>query len=211
MHIPDGFLATKIWLPAWAISASGLSICLKKLKTALGDRIVPLMGVTSAFVFAAQMVDFPVFGGTSGHVLGCALSAILLGPYAGALVLSVVLFAQCFLFQDGGVIALGANMLNMVFIGTWGGYLIYSFLLSRLRSVMISSAVAAWFSVVLAAGACAAELAISGTSPFKMTAIAMIGTHAFVGIMEAIVTVFIIGLVLKIRPDLIHYASRVHR
>jgi len=102
MHIPDGFLTTNVWASAWAISAGAVGVCLKKTTQILKDRMVPLMGIMSAFIFAAQMINFPVIGGTSGHLLGGVLAAVLLGPYAGAVVLTCVLIFQCLIFQDGG-------------------------------------------------------------------------------------------------------------
>ena len=121
MHIPDGFLTTNVWASAWAISIGSVGFCLKKTTQILKDRMVPLMGIMSAFIFAAQMINFPVIGGTSGHLLGGVLAAVLLGPYAGAVVLTCVLIFQCLIFQDGGLLALGTNILNMAIIGTLGG------------------------------------------------------------------------------------------
>ena len=122
MHIPDGFLAVSTWLPAWLISIGGMGYCFKKVILVLKDRMVPLMGVMAAFIFAAQMLNFPIAGGTSGHLLGGVLAAVLLGPYAGGIIIAIVLVVQCFIFQDGGVTTLGANILNMSFIGAMGGY-----------------------------------------------------------------------------------------
>lgn len=207
MHIPDGFLTANTWVPAWAISIAGLGFCLKKAALVLKDRMVPLMGVMAAFIFAAQMLNFPVIGGTSGHLLGGALAAILLGPYAGAIVIAVVLIAQCLIFQDGGLTTLGANIFNMSFIGSMGAYAIYSLLrkiLSRNRGIIAGAFIAAWASVVLASGFCAVELALSGTSPLKVALPAMIGLHALIGIGEAIITCLIVGFVIKVRPDLLY-------
>ena len=112
MHIPDGFLTVNTWLPAWIVSLGGLGVCLKKVSAMLKDKMVPLMGVMAAFIFAAQMLNFPVMGGTSGHLLGGVLAAVLLGPYAGAIVIAVVLAVQCLIFQDGGLTSLGANIFD---------------------------------------------------------------------------------------------------
>ena len=207
MHIPDGFLAANTWVPAWLISAGGMSYCLKKTAWLLKDKIVPLMGIIAAFVFAAQMLNFPVMGGTSGHFLGGVLAAVLLGPYAGAVVIAVVLTAQCFIFQDGGVTTLGANIFNMAFVGAVGGYFIYSLIRNITKDnqgIIVASGIAAWFSVVVASSACAVELAISGTSPLGVALPAMAGVHALIGIGEAIITCLVIGFVLKVRPDLIY-------
>lgn len=128
MHLPDGFLTPHIWISAWLASLGGLSYCFRKTALVLKDRMIPLMGVMSAFIFAAQMINFPVAGGTSGHLLGGVLAAVLLGPYAAAVVISVVLMVQCLIFQDGGLTALGANIFNMSFAGAMGGYAIYAFI-----------------------------------------------------------------------------------
>lgn len=207
MHIPDGFLATNTWLSTWLISIGGLGLCLRKTAAILKDKMVPLMGVMSAFIFAAQMLNFPVIGGTSGHLLGGILAAVLLGPYAAAIVIAIVLLVQCVIFQDGGLTALGANILNMSFVGTMGGYLIYKFINKIIKGntgIMVGSAVAAWFSVVMASSFCAIELAISGTVPLKVALPAMVGVHALIGIGEATITCLVVGFVLKTRPDLLY-------
>jgi cobalt/nickel transport system permease protein len=169
--------------------------------------MVPLMGIMSAFIFAAQMINFPVLGGTSGHLFGGVLAAILLGPYAGAVVLTCVLIFQCLVFQDGGLLALGANILNMAVIGTLGGYFIFSVvnqMNSGKKGFLIAAAIAAWFSVVLAASFCALELSISGISPLGVVLPAMAGIHALIGVGEAVVTVAVLSFILKVRPDLIY-------
>ena len=207
MHIPDGFLAANTWIPAWLISAAGIGYCLRKTASILKDRMVPLMGVMAAFIFAAQMLNFPVIGGTSGHLLGGVLAVILLGPTAGALVIAVVLTAQCLIFQDGGLTALGANILNMSFFGAIGGYYIYKPIRKAFRykrGILMGAAVSSWASVVIASSACAVELAISGTSPIKVALPAMVGVHALIGIGEAVITCLVVGFVPKVRPDLIY-------
>lgn len=207
MHIPDGFLAANTWVPAWIISAGGLGICLKKVTAVLKEKMVPLMGVMAAFIFAGQMLNFPVVGGTSGHLLGGALAAVLLGPYAAAIVIAIVLTVQCFIFQDGGLTALGANILNMSFVGAMGGYFVY-ILIRRIcnnkKTILIAAAISAWFSVVAASSLCALELVISGTSPYKIVFPAMLGVHALIGIGEAIITTLVVSFVLKVRPDLVY-------
>lgn len=206
MHIPDGFLEAKVWVPAAAVAAVGLGACAKRLATAHEGRLVPLMGVTAAFIFAAQMLNFPVLGGTSGHLLGGVLAAVILGPAAGALALAVVLAAQCIFFQDGGLTALGANILNMSFIGTVGGWAIYEAMRRALptRAGMLAAvAVASWASVMMASSACALELAWSGTSPLSVALPAMLFVHAFIGVGEALITTLVVGFVLKVNPTLI--------
>lgn len=207
MHIPDGFLSLNTWAPSWLLSIGGMGYCLRRVTKVLQEKMVPLMGVTSAFIFAAQMLNFPIAGGTSGHLLGGVLAAVLLGPFAGAIVITTVLTVQCVVFQDGGLIALGANILNMSIVGTMGGYLIYLSLRRAVggdKGIMAGTAIAAWASEVLAASGVAVELAISGTSPLKIVLPAMAGVHMFLGLGEAIITCSIIGFVLKVRPDLIY-------
>ena len=207
MHIPDGFLATNTWLSTWLISIGGLSFCLRRTAAILKDKMVPLMGVMSAFIFAAQMLNFPVMGGTSGHLLGGVLAAVLLGPYAAAIVIAIVLLVQCVIFQDGGLTALGANIFNMSFVGAMGGYLIYnciSKIVKGNKGILAGSAIAAWFSVVIASSFCAIELAISGTVPLNVVLPAMISVHILIGIGEAIITYLVVGFILKTRPDLLY-------
>ncbi len=193
MHIPDGFLAMNKWIPTWVISAAGIGYSVKVASQKLKERFIPLMGVLSAFIFAAQMLNFPVAGGTSGHLLGGVLAAILLGPFSASIVISVVLVVQCLVFQDGGITALGANILNMSIVGTMVGYLVYKLIRKVIK-----------FSVVIASSVCALELAISGTSPFGIVFPAMIGIHAIIGIGEGIITLLIVSFVLRVRPDLIY-------
>ncbi len=206
MHIPDGFLSTQTWVPAWLLSAGGIGYCLERAKKTMQDRVVPLMGVMAAFIFAAQMVNFPVMGGTSGHLLGGVLAAVLLGPYGGAIVIGCVLAVQCLIFQDGGPTALGANILNMAVIGTMGGYVFYKLIRGRSDGhyrILAATAVASWLSVMLASGACALELAFSGTSPFGIVLPAMLGVHAVIGVGEGAITTLVVGFILKVRPDLL--------
>jgi cobalt/nickel transport system permease protein len=173
----------------------------------MAEKQVPLMGIMAAFVFAAQMLNFPVAGGTSGHFMGAALCAIVLGPWAAVIILSLVLIAQCFIFQDGGLLALGANIFNMALIGGLGSYLIYRTGLKLLgentRSKTIATFSAAWGSVVLASIACAFELAISGTSPLGVVLPAMAGVHAIIGLVEGMITVAALALIRSTRADLL--------
>lgn len=207
MHIPDGFLSAPVWASAWAISVGGISYALNKVKDSLRDKMIPLMGIMAAFIFAAQMLNFPVLGGTSGHLLGGVLAAVLLGPYAGAIVLAVVLIVQCIVFQDGGITALGANIFNMSIVGAVGGYYVYNILrriIAGKKGILLGSALASWLSIVIASAVCASQLALSGTSPLQIVLPAMIIVHAFIGIGEAIITVLVVSFVLKVRPDLIY-------
>lgn len=207
MHIPDGFLSPNTWIPAWLISIVGIGFCLRRAAQILKDKMVPLMGVVSSFIFAAQMLNFPVMGGTSGHLLGGVLAAVLLGPYAGVIALTCVLIVQCLIFQDGGLTTLGANILNMCLAGTLTGYSVYKIIgkiLSNKKGIIIGIALASWLSVIVAASFCAIELAISATSPLKVVLLAMTIVHALIGIGEAIITCLVISFILKVRPDLIY-------
>lgn len=210
MHIPDGFLDTKTWVGLTAVSGAAVAVAAATLKRSAAERQVPLMGVMAAFVFAAQMLNFPVAAGTSGHFMGGVLVAVMLGPLAGILIMTCVLAVQCLVFQDGGVTALGANVLNMGIIGSFSGYYLYrcSFavlnrLVNRRRAFLTAAAAAAWASIVLAAAAAAVELAVSGTVPMKIALPAMAGVHAVIGIGEGIITLLALGFILKVRPDLL--------
>jgi len=207
MHIPDGFLSTETWAAAWVVSAGAVGYSVKRTSRVLKDRTIPLMGVLSAFIFAAQMVNFPVMGGTSGHLLGGVLAAVLLGPYAGATALACVLTFQCLVFQDGGLTALGANIFNMAVAGTMGGYGVYRMIVKTSddkKAIIVGTAVASWFSVVLASVLCALELAASKTAPVGVVLPAMAGVHALIGVGEAVITGAIVATVLKTRPDLLY-------
>lgn len=207
MHIPDGFLNTGTTVAAWAVSAGGLGYAVNRVNRELGERQVPMMGVTAAFIFAAQMLNFTVAGGTSGHLLGGALAAILLGPWPAMLVLTSVLVVQALLFQDGGLLALGVNILNMAVIGVLVGWVTYvglrRLLGEKTWATMVSGFSAAWLSVVIAALACAVELALSGTSPWQVALPAMGLVHMLIGIGEGLITVAVLAFLRVTRPDLL--------
>ena len=207
MHIPDGFLSTEVAVACFVPAAAAVSVGLKRANVELDERRVPLLGVTAAFIFAAQMLNFPVAGGTSGHFLGAALAAILLGPWLACLVLAVVLGVQAFVFADGGITALGANVLNMGVIGA----LLVGGLMSAARRVagrgrtalLAISGAGAWLAVMAGAAVTSIELAISGTVPLSTVLPAMLGVHAAIAIGEAVVTVAAVSAVLATRPDLL--------
>ena len=207
MHIPDVLLGGRAAVATAAIGTAGLGYALRRVDQRHGPRTTSLMGMTAAFVFAAQMVNFPVGPGVTGHLLGGVLSAVLLGPWAGAVVMAAVLIVQCLLFQDGGVTALGANFVNMGLVGAVGGHAIYAPIRRALggrRGVLIGSMVAAWFSVLLAAGAFAIELgAGSGREDFFRILSWMALVHAGIGVGEAIITGLVVRFVLLTRPELI--------
>ena len=207
MHIPDGFVSTGTAAAIWLASAGSVGYAVRRVNQELNERQVPLMGVTAAFIFAAQMMNFAVAGGTSGHLLGGALAAILLGPWAGMLVLTSVLAVQALLFQDGGLLALGANVFNMAVVGVLVGWVVYT-TLRRLLSVwtwamMVSGFAAAWLSVFVASLVAATELAISGTSPWVVALPAMGLVHTLIGIGEGLITVGVLAFLQVARPDLL--------
>jgi cobalt/nickel transport system permease protein len=192
-------------------TAAAVAYGLRRASRELDERRVPLLGVTAAFVFAAQMLNFPVAGGTSGHFLGAALAAILLGPWLACVVMSVVLVTQSFVFADGGVTALGANVLNMGVIGALlvGGLMLAArAVLPRSRGVLLGvSAAGAWLAVMAGATAASLELAISGTVPLGTVLPAMLGVHALIGIGEGVITAAAVSAVLVSRSDLIPAAG----
>jgi cobalt/nickel transport system permease protein len=207
MHIPDGFLSHGINAATFVVSAGACAYGVKRVNRTFGEREVPLMGVTAAFIFAAQMINFPVAGGTSGHFLGAVFSSVLLGPWASLLIMTIVLVVQCLGFADGGLTAIGSNIFNMGVIGALGGYGIFIFLYTLFqksrKGFFAALAISSWFSIMMGASAAAIELAISGTSPLKVALPAMAGIHAIIGIGEAIITTAAVSLILKTRPDLV--------
>ena len=208
MHIPDGFLDTRTWGTLDIVAGGMLWLAIRKINKKIGEKQVPLMGVAAAFIFVAQMLNFPVIGGSSGHFIGGVLAAILLGPFSGILIMTVILAIQCLVFQDGGLTALGANIFNMGIVGSFLGYYIYVGLGkltgNRARSLFLNSFFAGWLSIVLAASFCAIELALSGTVPLKVCLAAMVGVHAFIGIGEGLITFLTLNFIKKIRPDLLN-------
>ncbi|HZJ25195.1 MAG TPA: energy-coupling factor ABC transporter permease [Anaerolineales bacterium] len=208
LHIPDGFLSLVISIICWVITVLTLSIAISRTNESLGEKQVPLMGIMAAFTFAAQMINFPVAGGTSGHLLGGALAAIVLGPWAGMLVMTAVIAVQALLIQDGGLLVMGANILNMGLITAAIGYGLYRGVLGGSRSTKLAVAgVAAWLSVMAGALATALQLWLSGTSNLQTVVLAMLGVHAVIGIGEALITVAALGFILRTRPDLLGEGS----
>ncbi|HKE78924.1 MAG TPA: energy-coupling factor ABC transporter permease [Solirubrobacteraceae bacterium] len=207
MHIPDGFLDPDAAAAAAVVSVGVVGYSLRRAEHELDERRVPLLGVTAAFVFAVQMLNFPVAGGTSGHLLGAALAAILLGPWLACLVMTVVITSQAFVFADGGISALGANVLNMGIVGALGvGYLMVwaRHVLPRTRAGFLAIvAGGSWLAVMVGATATSLELALSGTVPLGTVLPAMLGVHALIGIGEAVITVAAVAAVMVSRPDLL--------
>ncbi len=208
MHIPDNFLSLLISIICWGITVAILAFAVSRTNKSLGERQVPLMGVMAAFIFAAQMINFPVAGGTSGHLLGGALVAILLGPWAGMLVMTAVIAVQGLLFQDGGLIVMGANILNMGLLTSVVGYGLYRSVIGKSQSTRLTVAgLAAWLSVMTGALLASFELWLSGTARINIVVPAMLGVHAVIGIGEALITVAALAFIYRTRPDLLGESS----
>jgi cobalt/nickel transport system permease protein len=208
MHIPDGFLSPPVAVATGIASAAVIAVALNRTRESLGLRQAPIMGLTTAFVFAAQMINFPVAGGTSGHLLGGALASVVLGsPWAATLAMSTVFIIQSVLFADGGITALGANIFNMGLVGIWVGW----WLLQPLQQLLggsrnrlpLAAGIAAALSVVAASICCAIELAISGTVALNIALPAMVGVHILIGIGEGLITGGVLTYLVKVRPDLL--------
>jgi cobalt/nickel transport system permease protein len=206
MHIPDGFLSAGVAIVFWMLAVVFVVISLRRADRQLGERQVPIMGALAACIFAGQMLNFTVAAGTSGHLLGAALAVILLGPWAATVVLTAVVSLQALLFQDGGLVVLGANIVNMAVVGVWVAYATYRSILllagKRSWGIFAAGAVAAWLSIVMAALACAMELALSGTSPASLVIPAMGGIHMLIGIGEALITLGALVFLYAVRRDL---------
>ena len=212
MHVPDGFINAPASLAAGAVAIAGVAVCIRGARQELDDRTAPMAGLVAAFVFAVQMLNFPVAAGTSGHLLGGALAAILVGPYTGALCVSVVLLVQALAFADGGLSALGINIVLMAFVTVivaWAVFTALTRVLPRSKgSVVAASFVAALLSVPASALAFVALYAIGGVTdvPLGEVAAAMVGVHFLIGIGEALITAATVGSVLAVRPDLVYGA-----
>ena len=208
MHIPDGFLSIVISLICWAITVAILAIAISRTNKSLGEKQVPLMGIMAAFIFAAQMLNFPVAGGTSGHLLGGALAGIALGPWAGMLAMTAVIAVQGLLFQDGGLLVMGANILNMGLLTVAVGYGLYRSVAGKSQGTKLAVAgFAAWLSVMTGALATSLQLWLSGTARIDIVVPAMLGVHALIGLGEALITVAALSFILRTRPDLLGEGS----
>lgn len=209
MHAPDGFLNPATAAFTAVISLVIVGLALRQSTEQLQDRAIPLAGITAAFLFAAQMFNFPVAAGTTGHLLGGALAAILLGPSVGVVVVTVVVVVQALVFADGGLTALGYNVLNMAIIPAYGGYAVFRlfrrFLPQNTGGVVGATGLAAWASVVMSAMAFSVEwlFGASAPVPFDDVFTAMVGVHGLIGIGEAVISAMAVGAVLASRPDLV--------
>ncbi|MCA2224603.1 energy-coupling factor ABC transporter permease [Nonomuraea aurantiaca] len=211
MHVPDGFFDAAVSVSAGAVAAAGLAVCLRGARRELDDRTAPMAGLVAAFIFAVQMLNFPVAAGTSGHLLGGALAAILVGPYTGVLCMAVVLLVQCVFFADGGLTALGINITIMgivtVLVG-WGVFRLVARLAKGKGGVTVAAFLAALVSVPSAALVFSALFWVGGTAPIEVSAVAaaMGGVHVLIGIGEGVITALTVGAVLAVRPDLVYGA-----
>jgi cobalt/nickel transport system permease protein len=205
MHIPDGFLTTRIAVSLDVVSGASVLYAARQVKVDIAGRMVPIMGVLAAFVFAAQMLNFPILGGTSGHLIGGSLLAILLGPLAGSLTMTTVVIAQALFLQDGGLVALGANIFNISAVTCFSGYGVFK-LLGGVRSggkrLLIAGFISGWFSMVASAACCALMMGVSGAIPLNIGLTAMLSYHAIVGIIEGMLTAGVLSFLFKVRPDL---------
>lgn len=207
MHIPDGFLSVLVSVILWLVSIAVIAYALKRVGKDLNERMVPMMGVLAAAIFAGQMLNFAVAGGTSGHLMGAAIATILLGPWAAILVMTSVVSIQALIFQDGGLLVLGANIFNMAIVGVAVSYFTYR-TIRRLAGdvrwgIFVAGFLAAWLSVVVASLCVALQLAISGTSPANLAIPTMLGVHALIGIGEGLITVGALAFLYSTRPDLL--------
>ena len=217
MHVPDGFLDAPTSVATGAVAVVGVGVALAKARDELDDRTAPMAGLVAAFVFAGQMINFPVGAGTSGHLLGGALAAVLVGPWTGALCVSVVLLVQSLFFADGGITALGTNITLMALVGTFTGYAVFllvrAVLPRRIQSVPAAAAVGALVSVPVAATVFTVLFAIGGNADIATGKVfaAMVGWHAVIGIGEAVITGLVVSSIVASRPDLVYGARRVVR
>lgn len=217
MHAPDGFLNAGTAVATGAVSLGTVSLAFRQVKDVVKEKQVPLAGIAAAFIFAAQMFNFPVAGGTTGHLLGGALAAILLGPHMGAIVVTIVVVVQALVFADGGLTALGYNVLNMAIVPAYGGYAVFR-LFRRLvpktfTGVVAATGLAGLTSVVLSAMAFSIEWLFGATVPvsFAQVFAAMVSIHFLIGIGEGVISALTVGAVMATRPDLVYGASDLDR
>jgi cobalt/nickel transport system permease protein len=207
MHIPDGFLSVPVSVLFWLITILAVGYALKRVGADLGERQVPIMGVLAAAIFAGQMLNFAVAGGTSGHLIGAALATIIVGPWAATLVLTCVITIQALIFQDGGLLVLGANIFNMAIVVVTVAYMVFRtvhrLLGGKSWGIFAGGFLAAWISVEVAALGTALELSLSGTSPANISIPAMGGIHALIGIGEGLITVGALAFLRASRGDLL--------
>jgi len=201
MHIPDGFLSTPVWAALDLAAVPSVGYFVRRTQQRFDDARIPLLGVLGSFVFAAQMINFPIVAGTSGHLIGGALLALTLGPSAATVVMTAILFVQALVFQDGGLLALGANVINMAVLGVWVGYLpmkVFGHLGRRARSV--AAFAGGWLSLMAAAVFAATQLSLSSVAPAGPLFASMLGIHALTGIAEGLITAVTLGAIERLNP-----------
>ncbi|MFZ9922547.1 MAG: energy-coupling factor ABC transporter permease [Candidatus Nanopelagicaceae bacterium] len=214
MHIPDGFIDIPTSAAFGTLALAGTAIALKKAKSEVDDRTAPMAGLTAVFIFAVQMLNFPVAAGTSGHLLGGALAMVLVGPYAASLAITVVLGVQALLFADGGLTALGLNVFNLSVIAVLVSFLVFKLMVKLLpkakSAIPLAAGIAAFVSVPVSASAFTLQYAIggNGTAPAETVFIAMLTTHLLIGIGEAVITMLTVSAILASRSDLVFGWSR---
>jgi cobalt/nickel transport system permease protein len=217
MHVPDGFLDVPTSLATAGVATAGVAAALRGSRRELDERTAPMAGLVAAFVFAAQMLNFPVGAGTSGHVLGGALAAVLVGPWTGMLCLSVVLIVQALLFADGGITALGTNITLMAVVAVAVGWLVFRgaqrLLPDTTGWVAPAAAVGAFASVPCTAAVFTVLYAVGGTAPIPFDGLltAMLGWHTLIGLGEAVITGLTVASITAVRPDLVYGARRALR
>ena len=213
MHIGNGIVDARVSAAFAVVSLVALGFCVMRGRLDLDDRLAPMAGLVAAFIFAVQMLNFHVLPGVSGHVLGGALAAVLVGPWVGALCVSTVLIVQCLLFADGGLTALGLNIFNMALLGTAVGYLVAVAILRLLPKVSVAVFVASVVSVVVASQGFVLEYALGGTTNLDLGTVAgaMAGVHVLVGIGEGLIAATTVATVAKVRPDLVYALRRTTR
>jgi cobalamin biosynthesis protein CbiM len=215
MHVPDGFIDVPVSIGTGAVAVAGMAICLRGARRELDDRTAPLTGLVAAFVFAVQMLNFPIAAGTSGHLLGGTLAAVLVGPYTGALCIAVVLLVQSLFFADGGVTALGTNITDMSLVTVVVGYAVVVLLVRLLpktrRSLIAATGIGACLSVVAASAAFWVVYVLGGTTDVPLGTVfgAMVGVHLLIGIGEAVITMATVSAVVAVRPDLVRAARHL--
>jgi cobalt/nickel transport system permease protein len=212
MHIPDGFLSVVVSGILWLVSLVFIFIALKRAGKEIDESRLPLLGVLAAAIFAGQMLNFSVTGGTSGHLLGAALAVLLVGPWPAVLVMTSVVVVQALVFQDGGILTLGANLFNMAIVGVAVAYFISNlfgrWFGNKRWATLLSAFASGWFSIFVAALAASLELAFSGTSPANIAIPAMGGVHALIGIGEGLITLGAVSLVITSQPHLLDKTAK---
>jgi cobalt/nickel transport system permease protein len=207
LHIPDGFLTPLVAVIGWALALAFIVLAVRRTRSQLGERQVPMMGILAAFIFAAQAINFPVAGGSSGHLVGGALAAVVMGPWAATLIMTAVIAVQGLLFQDGGLLVMGWNILNMGVFAAFTGYAAYALVLRLVRESrsgrLAGIFAAGWVSVEVGAIATALELGISGTTPPGLAVPAMAGVHALIGLGEGLISLGAMGFLAAARPELL--------